>query len=88
MKKIIIKKIEDKNNHFIAYFKSPFLKVTFSVCFTDSIGGAIGLNDFFQMLTFKYTNDDFEFVISDEALKFKNEHLLDQLTDSKEEVLK
>ncbi len=87
MKEIIIKKIEGKENNFIAYVKNPFLKVTFSVCFTDSISGAIALNDFFQMLNFKYS-DHFEFVVSDEALKFKNEHLLNQLTDTKTEVTK
>ena len=81
MKEITIKKIENKENYFIAYFKNPFLKVTFSVCFTDSIGGAIGLNDFFQMLNFKYSKDRFEFVVSDESLKFKNEHILNQLID-------
>ena len=86
MKEIIIKKIEDKENNFIAYFKNPFLKVTYSVCFTDSIGGAIGLNDFFQMLNFKYSGDNFEFVVSDEALKFKNQHLLNQLTERKETI--
>ena len=86
MKEIIIKRIEDKENNFIAYFKNPFLKVTFSICFTDSIGGAVGLNEFFQMLNSKYTKDNFEFVVSDEALKFKNEHLLNQLTYKKEAI--
>ena len=88
MKKIIIKKIENKNNYFIAYFKNPFLKVTFSVCFTDSIVGAIGLNDFFQMLNYKYSKERFEFVLSDESLKFKNEHILNQLIDIKREAIK
>ena len=81
MKKITIKKIENTENYFIAFYKNPFLKITFSVCFSDSIAGAIGLNDFFQMLNFKYSKDRFEFVVSDESLKFKNEHILNQLIE-------
>jgi hypothetical protein len=45
MKEIIIKKIENKQNDFVAYFKNEFLKSTFFVCFTDSIIGAVALND-------------------------------------------
>ena len=72
MKEIIIRKIENSENNFIAYFKNPLLKVSYCVCFTDSITGAIGLNDFFQMLSFKYAKDNFEFVVKDEAVKIKN----------------
>ena len=86
MKEIIIKKIEDKENDFIAYVKYPLLKVTFSILFTDSIIGAVGLNDFFQMLKFKYSREIFEFVISDEKIKIKNECLLNQI--EKQEVKK
>ena len=81
MKEIIIKKIENKQNDFVAYFKNEFLKSTFFVCFTDSIIGAVALNDFFQMLKSKYDKDNFNFVISDEAIKFKNEHLLNQIIE-------
>ena len=85
MKEIIIKKIENRKNHFIAYFKNPVLKVTFSVCFTDSIVGAIALNEFFQMLKFKYSEESFEFVISGERVKIKNECLLNQIGGNKNE---
>ena len=86
MKEIIIKKIENRENYFLAYYKKPMLEVTFSVCFTDSIIGAIALNEFFQMLKTKYSKDSFEFVVSDETVKIKNECLLNQI--KKEEVLK
>lgn len=85
MKEIIIKKIENKKNDFIAYFKNPFLKSTFFVCFTDSILGSVALNDFFQMLKTRYDKESFNFVISDEEIKFKNEYLLNQIIE-KEEV--
>jgi hypothetical protein len=85
MKQIIIKKIENKQNDFIAYFKNPVLKSTFFICFTDSILGSIALNDFFQMLKTKYDKESFSFVVGDEAIKFKNEHLLNQIIE-KEEV--
>ena len=88
MKKITIKKIENKDNYFIAYFKNPVLQASFSVCFPDTVCGAVALNDFFQMLNYKYSKERFEFVLSDESLKFKNEHILNQLIDIKKEVIK
>jgi hypothetical protein len=45
----------------------------------DSITGAIALNDFFQMVKFKYSKENFEFVISDETVKIQNEYLLNQI---------
>ena len=45
------------------------------------VAGVVALNDFFQMLNFKYSKDRFEFVVSDESLKFKNEHILNQLIE-------
>lgn len=86
MKEIIIKKIEEQDNNYIAYFKNPVLKITFSVCFTDSIVGAIGLNHFFQMLKSKYIKDDFEFNVSEEVQRFKHKELLKNLLEVKEEV--
>ena len=50
MKEIIIKKIDERKNYFVAYFKHEFLKSTFFISFTNSIIGAVALNDFFQML--------------------------------------
>ena len=88
MKKITIKKIENKDNYFIAYFKNPVLQASFSVCFPDTVCGAVALNDFFQMLNYKYSKERFEFVLSDESLKFKNEHILNQLIDIKREAIK
>ena len=81
MKQIIIKKIENRKNNFIAYFKHEFLKSTFFISFTDSILGSVALNDFFQMLKNRYDKESFNFVISDEEIKFKNEHLLNQIID-------
>ena len=79
MKEITIKKIENKENYFIAYFKNPVLQASFSVCFPDTVCGAVALNDFFQMLKVKYKDDNFEFNITDKTLKLKNEYLLNQL---------
>ena len=81
MKEIIIKKIENKANYFVAYFKNEFLKSTFFILFTDTICGAIALNEFFQMLKSKYEKEKFNFVISDDEIKFQNEHLLNQIIE-------
>ena len=82
MKKIIIRKIENRQNDFIAYFKNPVLKSTYFVCFKDSIMGAVALTDFLQMLKTRYENESFNFEISEQNVSFKNEHLLNQITDS------
>ncbi len=79
MKEIIIKKLENKENFFIAYIKNPILNASFSVCFIDSICGAVALNEFFQMLKSKYVKENFEFVISDETVDINNECLLNQI---------
>ena len=80
MKEIIIKKIENKENFFIAYIKNPILNASFSVCFTDSIVGAVALNEFFQMIKSRYTKETIEFVISGDKVNIKNQCLLDEIT--------
>jgi len=83
MKEIIIKKIENKDNFFIAYIKNPILNASFSVCFTDSIIGAIALNEFFQMIKNKYIKESIEFIISDEKVNIKNQCLIDEIKGGK-----
>jgi len=83
VKEIIIKKIENKDNFFIAYIKNPILNASFSVCFTDSIIGAIALNEFFQMIKNKYIKESIEFIISDEKVNIKNQCLLDEIKGGK-----
>jgi len=82
MKKIIIRKIENRQNDFLAYFKNPVLQSTYFVCFKDSIMGAAALTDFLQMLKARYENESFSFEISEQNVIFKNEHLLNQITNS------
>ncbi|MBN2545511.1 MAG: hypothetical protein JXB50_06925 [Spirochaetes bacterium] len=81
MKEIIIKKIENKDEFFIAYIKNSVLNASFSVCFTDSILGAIALTDFFKMLKSKYEKETIEFVISDDEINIKNQCLLDEIQE-------
>jgi hypothetical protein len=88
MKEIIIKKIANTENSFIAYLKNPLLKASFSVCFMDSITGAIALNEFFQMIKFRYSKENFEFVISDKTVKIQNESLLNQIVGEKNERIR
>jgi len=85
MKKIIIKKIENRQNDFVAYFKNPILNSTLFICFTDSIMGAVALTDFFQMLKNKYEKESFIFELSTQNIKFKNEHLLNQIIQTGKE---
>jgi hypothetical protein len=48
--------------------------------------GSVALNDFFQMLKNRYDKESFNFVISDEEIKFKNEHLLNQIIDKEDKT--
>jgi hypothetical protein len=84
-KDIIIKKIENKKNDFIAFFKADFLKATYCICFKDTIFGAVALNNFFEMIKHKYTDDRIKLVISDEELKIKNPALLKQITQQEDD---
>ncbi|GAF91261.1 unnamed protein product [marine sediment metagenome] len=81
--KIIIKQIEGRKSEYLAYFKSELMKSTFSVYFTDCITGAVSLNDFAEMLKYKYDEKKVNFEISEEKLTFKNPALL-ELMSSKE----
>ena len=82
MKEITIKQIEKKDKEFIAYFKSEFLKATFSVCFKDNIVGAVALNNFYEMIRHKFGGDKLELVISNESLRFESKAMLDTLFPS------
>jgi len=86
IKKIIIKKIKDKEKSFIAYHKNNFLKSTFYISFNDTILGAVAINDFYKMLKSKYSNDTFNFVISKNDINFQNKHLLNQINENREVV--
>ena len=75
--KITIKQIEGCGGEYIVFYKSEFLKATYSVFFTDSIYGSVSLLDFAEMLKFKYDEKKVSFEISNEKITFQNSELLD-----------
>lgn len=81
--KITIKQIEGREGEYIAFYKSEFLKATYSVHFTDSIYGCIAVHDFAEMLKYKYNEDRVSFIISNEKLTFEHPELLDIMLDKK-----
>ena len=87
-KDIIIKRVEDTDNDFIAYFKSSFLNATFCIIFKDYVFGAVGLNTFSEMIKYKYNDNNIKFVISDSEVKLKNPHLIEQIKTRKKEQKK
>ena len=68
---------------YLAFYKSEFLKATYSVFFTDSIYGCIAVHDFAEMLKHKYNEERVNFVISNEKLTFQYPQLLDIMINKK-----
>ena len=81
--KITIKQIEGRQGEYLAFYKSEFLKATYSVFFTDNIYGCIALTDFAEMLKHKYNEERVNFVISNEKLTFQYPQLLDIMINKK-----
>ena len=80
-KEITIKPIARKQGEYIAYYRDRFLQATYSVCFTDSITGAVALHKFHGMVTQTLTTTKVELMLSGTALHFKSRALLELLTD-------
>jgi hypothetical protein len=77
---IIIQPVKDMKGDFIAYYKSDMLSCTYSVYFKDTIMGALALNAFYEMLKHNYPGQ-IDFCVEDHELQFKNQALLDVLSD-------
>ena len=83
--KIIIKKIENENDEYFAYYRNEFLQSSYSVFFNDSILGAIALNRFYEMIRSNFELKNLTLAISNDMIRFKNKALLEEIT-KKEEV--
>ena len=77
---IIIQPVKDMKGDFIAFYKSHMLNATYSVYFKDTIMGALALNAFYEMLQHTY-HGQIDFCVEEHALQFKNQALLDVLSD-------
>lgn len=77
---ITIKKIKDKDRDFIAYIKNDFLRATFSVCFEDTVFGAVALTKFYEMIKSKFNDNDIKIKITDSGITFKHDDLLQLMT--------
>ena len=75
MSDIIVRKIENSENLYMAVFKTTFLQGIFSVVFQDNMFGFISLNQFMQMIRFKYKNDSLDIKLEDD-LNIKDKNLL------------
>lgn len=79
-KEIIIKKIEQRDHEFVAYYKSNFLRSTYACCFTDNIIGAVALDKFHEMIRLCFNEDKINLKIAEDEIKFKSQALLDEFT--------
>ena len=80
IKSITIKQIENRNQEYLAYYKSDFLKSTFCVSFSDDVFGAVSLVKFTEMIKTHFNEQNITLFISDKNIKFKSQALLDELT--------
>lgn len=84
IKEIRIRKIENKDKEFLAYFKSDFLQSTFCIVFKDTIFGAVALNRFCEMIKEFFSVKKLNLCLSDEKFNFKSKALLEILIKRKE----
>jgi len=80
---ITIKRIENKEGEYIAYYRSEFLNATYLVYFRDNIFGSVALHEFSEMIKSKYRESEVNFIISDEKVEFKSRALLEAMNGSK-----
>jgi len=80
---ITIKRIENKEGEYIAYYRSEFLNATYLVYFRDNIFGSVALHEFSEMIKSKYRESEVNFIISDEKVEFKSRALLEAMSGSK-----
>ena len=86
IKEITIRKIDNNDREFLAYFKSDFLQATFCVVFSDTVFGAVALNKFSEMIKTYFNEKKLDLFISDEKIKFKSQALLEELIKCKNYV--
>ena len=77
---ITIKKIENSKRDFVAYIKNDFLRATYSVCFEDTVFGAVALTKFYEMIKSKFNDNNLTIKIDDAGIHFKHDDLLQLMT--------
>ena len=80
---ITIKRIEDKEGEYVAYYRSEFLNATYLVYFRDNIFGSVALHEFSEMIKSKYNESNIDFIISNEKVEFKSRALLEAMSGVK-----
>ena len=78
---IVIKPVAGRSGEYLAYCRSAYLDATFAVYFKDTLMGGLALHSFIGMVERKYKDQSVRVLVSEEELLFKNEALLDVLTD-------
>jgi hypothetical protein len=85
VKEIMIKPIAHRAGEYIAYYRDSFFGSTYSVCFPDTITGAVALHKFHAMIAGVLAKCTVEFVLSQVPMQFKSRALLDLLTEHDEQ---
>jgi len=76
----IIRKIENTSSEYLAYIKLDHC-IVYSIYFHDNILGAIGLNNFINMIKKNYQNCEIALKVNEKEISFKNKKLLELLRE-------
>ena len=82
---IIIRKLDNTENEYLAYTKSLCGKSTYFLYFEDNIWGAVTLHRFIEMLQTFFEQDKAKVIIGDKSLTVKNEMILDLIKKDQDE---
>ncbi|MEE8423499.1 MAG: hypothetical protein V3S49_03075 [Thermodesulfobacteriota bacterium] len=82
---IIIRKLDNTENEYLAYTKSLCGKSTYFLYFEDNIWGAVTLHRFIEMLKNFFEQDKAKVIIGDKSLTVKNKMVLDLIKKDQDE---
>ena len=77
---VTVQSVSGRQGEYLAYFRSEPLDATFSVFFHDNLTGAIALHEFADMIRRRYKVAEVRLELSDQALVFRSQAVLDVLS--------
>ena len=76
---VTVQSVAGRQGEYLAYFRSEPLDATFSVYFRDNLAGALALHSFADMVRFQYGVSRVRLELTDQAVVFKSQAVLDVL---------
>ena len=82
---VIIRKLDNTENEYLAYTKSLCGKSTYFLYFEDNIWGAVTLHNFIEMVKTFFEQEKVEVIIGNKSATVKNEMVLDLIKKEQDE---